>query len=137
MPKTGEHGSQRLGLAFLPDHHVVKEPATASPPTIVTNTHPAYLAQGHGLNEELVVLEDRGREKRVKCAHFSRIKLISRAGWGWPHVALFKFVDIVFAHNHEALPRVSQVTDDIEEDAGVGAAAAHVAGANGDAVLYH
>lgn len=79
MPKTGELDSRRLGLAFLPDHHFVKEPATASPPTIVTNTHPVYLTQGHGLNEELVMLEDRGREKRVKCGPFSRIKLISWA----------------------------------------------------------
>lgn len=57
--------------------------------------------------------------------------------WRRPHIALFKFVDVVFARDHESLPRVPQVTDDVEEDAGVGAAAADVAGADGDAVLYH
>lgn len=52
------------------------------------------------------------------------------------HVAALKLVDIVSAHNHEAVPGVAQVPDDIEEDGGIGAAAADIAGADGDEVLY-
>lgn len=53
------------------------------------------------------------------------------------HVSLFKFVDIVFAHEHESLPCVTQVTDNIEEDAGVGATATDISCADGDPVLNH
>lgn len=70
MPETGELDSRRLGLAFLPDHHFIKKPATASPPTIVTDAYPAHLAQTRGLDEELVVLEVRGGEQRVKHTPF-------------------------------------------------------------------
>lgn len=57
---------------------------------------------------------------------------------GWcTHVALLKFVDVVLAHDHESLPRVTQVTDYVEEDAGVGATAADVAGADSHTILYH
>lgn len=66
LPETGELDSRGLGLAFLPDRHFIKKPATASPPTVVTDAHPARLAQTHGLDEELVVLEVGEGEQRVK-----------------------------------------------------------------------
>lgn len=63
LPETGELDSRRLGLAFLPDHHFIKKPAAASPPTIVTDADPVHPAKTHGLDEELIVLEVRERER--------------------------------------------------------------------------
>lgn len=70
MPETGELDGRRLGLAFLPDHHLIEKPAAASPPTIVTDAYPAHLAQTHGLDEELIVLEVREREQRLQRTPF-------------------------------------------------------------------
>lgn len=51
------------------------------------------------------------------------------------YVAFLKLVDVVLAHDHETLPGVAQVTDDVEEDAGIGAATADVAGADGHTIF--
>lgn len=71
LPETGELDGQRLRLALFPDHHFVKKPTAASTPTIVADTDPAHLAQGHGLNEKLVMLRGRRGEKlKMLAAHF-------------------------------------------------------------------
>ena len=142
MPETGELNGQRLWLALLPDHHLVKEPAAASSAAVMTHAHPAHLAQGHGLNEEFIMLrEDREKtDQRCLQRHFpNHIHVFSVIIFReyCIYIALFEFVDIVFAHNHEPLPCVAQVTDDVEEDAGVGAAATDIASADGDSILYH
>lgn len=51
------------------------------------------------------------------------------------HIAFLKLVDVVLAHNHQTLPSVTQVTNDVEEDAGIGAATADVAGAYGHTIF--
>lgn len=51
------------------------------------------------------------------------------------YIAFLKLVDVVLAHNHETLPGVAQVTDDVEEDTSIGAATADVASADGHTIL--
>lgn len=62
LPETGELNGQTLWLALLPDHHLIKEPTTASTAAIMADTHSAHLAQGHRLNEKLIMLRE-DREK--------------------------------------------------------------------------
>lgn len=61
VPETGELNGQGLRLTLLPDHHFIQEPAAASTPTIVADPHPAHPTQGHGLDEELIMLIGRQR----------------------------------------------------------------------------
>lgn len=51
------------------------------------------------------------------------------------YVAFLELVDVVLAHNHETLPSVTQLTHDVEKDAGIGAATTDVAGADGHTIL--
>lgn len=51
------------------------------------------------------------------------------------YIALLKLVDVILAHNHETLPSVTQVTDDVEKYTGICAATADVASADGNTVF--
>lgn len=62
LPETGEFNGHSLRLALLPDQDLIKEPATSSSATIMTYPDPAHLAQGHRLDEELIMLRE-NREK--------------------------------------------------------------------------
>lgn len=98
----------------------------------MSDSHPVDAAQGRGFDEKLVVLKGNTESKKK-----TNKKRRYEASVGQTYVALFEFVDVVFARDHESLAGVAQVADDVEEDAGIGAAAADVARADGDAILCH
>jgi len=74
LPETGELGGRALWLALLPDHHLIEEPAAASPAAVMADTNSANLAQRHGLDEKLIVLRERrgGIGLKDVCCAFQR-----------------------------------------------------------------
>ncbi len=62
LPEAGKLSGQRLWLALLSDQNLIKEPTTASAAAIVTNSHSAHCAQGHRLDEKLVMLQEEREE---------------------------------------------------------------------------
>lgn len=72
LPVTGEHDGHTLRLALLPDHHLVKVPTAASTAAIMADAHSLYLADGHSLDDKLIVLKDDERQNWLKviAVHF-------------------------------------------------------------------
>lgn len=62
LPVAGEHDGHTLRLALLPDHHLVKVPTAASTAAIMADAHSLYLADGHSLDDKLIVLKDDERQ---------------------------------------------------------------------------
>ena len=73
LPETREHNGHSLWLALLPNHDFIKEPTTASSAAVMSHTHPAHLTQGHGLNEELVMLRGVREKTDSQCKLYSCI----------------------------------------------------------------
>lgn len=65
LPITGELNGRSLWLALLSDQHLIKKPTTTSTAAIMTYTHSAHLAQGHGLDDKLIMLREE-RENWLK-----------------------------------------------------------------------
>lgn len=55
-----------LGLSVFSDDHLIKEPAAASAFAIMSNPHPADLADGNSFDYELIQLDTRRRGVEIK-----------------------------------------------------------------------
>lgn len=64
-PAAGELYNLRLSLSLFPDHHFLQVPATTSAPPVVPDTHTPHLPDWHRLNNELIHLNQRVRDREI------------------------------------------------------------------------